>query len=213
MEMLCNQLDNTWKYFTATFKMQVCQYQFFLNQYSSYCLYTYLILVLDTLITDYTLLLLFMSTTNLLFQDQLYVQYVEIFVFNGRFEEIANKFSDNEKLIKKLSLNVSSIDEVNHILDQLDSVIDALAVDALRAKKLSKFGKDLMAQHPFTQDLLEARCAEIKVMCKRQEMLLLEKRRILLKLLDLFEVKIRMLTLSIGEYITKFSILLMIMKS
>ena len=157
-----------------------------------------------------TLLLLF---SNLLFQDQLYVQYVEIFVFNGRFEEIANKFSDNEKLIKKLSLNVSSIDEVNHILDQLDSVIDALAVDALRAKKLSKFGKDLMAQHPFTQDLLEARCAEIKVMCKRQEMLLLEKRRILLKLLDLFEVKIRMLTLSIGEYITKFSILLMIRKS
>ena len=148
-----------------------------------------------------------MSTINLLFQDQLYVQYVEIFVFNGRFEEIANKFSDNEKLIKKLSLNVSSIDEVNHILDQLDSVIDALAVDALRAKKLSKFGKDLMAQHPFTQDLLEARCAEIKVMCKRQEMLLLEKRRILLKLLDLFEVKIRMLTLSNGEYINKFSIM------
>ena len=123
-----------------------------------------------------------------IFQDQLYVQYVEIFLFNGRFDEIATKFSDNEKLIKKLSLNVSSIDEVNHILDQLDSVIDALTVDALRAKKLSKFGKDLMAQHPFTQDLLEARCAEIKVMCKRQEMLLLEKRRILLKLLDLFEV-------------------------
>ena len=24
VEMLCNQLDNTWKYFTATFKMQVC---------------------------------------------------------------------------------------------------------------------------------------------------------------------------------------------
>ena len=22
VEMLCNQLDNTWKYFTATFKMQ-----------------------------------------------------------------------------------------------------------------------------------------------------------------------------------------------
>ena len=25
VEMLCNQLDNTWKYFTATFKMQVRQ--------------------------------------------------------------------------------------------------------------------------------------------------------------------------------------------
>ena len=116
------------------------------------------------------------------------MQYVEIFLFNGRLEEIVAKFADNEKCIKKLSLNVSSIDEVNHVLDQLDSIIDALAVDALRAKKLSKFGKDLMAQHPFTQDLLETKCAEIKVLCKRQEMLLLEKRRILLKLFDLFEV-------------------------
>ena len=116
------------------------------------------------------------------------MQYVEIFLFNGRLEEIVGKFADNEKCIKKLSLNVSSIDEVNHVLDQLDSIIDALAVDALRAKKLSKFGKDLMAQHPFTQDLLETKCAEIKVLCKRQEMLLLEKRRILLKLFDLFEV-------------------------
>ena len=88
---------------------------------------------------------------------------MEIFVFNGRFDEIANKFSDNEKLIKKLSLNVSSIDEVNHILDQLDSIIDALAVDALRAKKLSKFGKDLMAQHPFTQDLLGKTSKDIKI--------------------------------------------------
>ena len=118
------------------------------------------------------------------------MQYVEIFLFNGRFEEIVGKFGDNEKCIKKLSLNVSSIDEVNHVLDQLDIVIDALAVDALRAKKLSKFGKDLMAEHPFTQDTLETKCAEIKVLCKRQEMLLLEKRRILLKLLDLFEVSL-----------------------
>jgi len=112
---------------------------------------------------------------------------VEIFLFNGRFEEMVGKFSDNEKCIKKLSLNVSSIDEVNQVLDQLDIIIDALAVDALRAKKLSKLGRDLMAQHPFTQDILETKCAEIKVLCKRQEMLLLEKRRILLKLLDLFE--------------------------
>ena len=108
---------------------------------------------------------------------------------------MVGKFSDNEKCIKKLSLNVSSIDEVNQVLDQLDIIIDALAVDALRAKKLSKLGRDLMAQHPFTQDILETKCAEIKVLCKRQEMLLLEKRRILLKLLDLFEVSIIIPTL------------------
>ena len=48
------------------------------------------------------------------------MQYVEIFLFNGRLEEIVGKFADNEKCIKKLSLNVSSIDEVNHVLDQLD---------------------------------------------------------------------------------------------
>lgn len=191
VEMLCNQLDNTWKYFTATFKMQVITAKprqsaenFMIQLNSCWFSYLHIIGVWATQLYCFSKLILRLFT----FQDQLYVQYVEIFLFNGRFEEIANKFSDNEKLIKQLSLNVSSIDEVNHILDQLDSVIDALAVDALRAKKLSKFGKDLMSQHPFTQELLEARCAEIKVMCKRQEMLLLEKRRILLKLLDLFEV-------------------------
>ena len=44
-----------------------------------------------------------------------------------------------------------------------------------------------MQHHSFTRDTLEPKCAEIKVMCKRQEMLFLEKRRILLKFLDLFE--------------------------
>ena len=34
VEMLCNQLDNTWKYFTATFKMQVqVQLGFHLSSY------------------------------------------------------------------------------------------------------------------------------------------------------------------------------------
>ena len=141
VEMLCNQLDNTWEYFTATFKMQ----------------------------------------------DHLYVQYVELSQFNNQFGELAKKFGENEKVIKKLSLSVSSIDEVNHELDQLDSVIEALSIDALKAKKLSKFGKDLMQHHSFTRDTLEPKCAEIKVMCKRQEMLFLEKRRILLKFMDLFE--------------------------
>ena len=42
-------------------------------------------------------------------------------------------------------------------------------------------------QHVFTRELLEAKVAEVKVLCKRQEMLLLDKRRILLKFSDLFE--------------------------
>jgi len=141
VEMLCNQLDNTWEYFTATFKMQ----------------------------------------------DHLYVQYVELGQFNNQFGDLARKFSENEKVIKKLSLSVSSIDEVNNELDHLDRIIEALSVDALKAKKLSKFGKDLIQHHRFTREALEPKCAEIKVMCKRQEMLFLEKRRILLKLMDLFE--------------------------
>ena len=59
--------DNTWKYFTATFKMQ----------------------------------------------DHLYVQYVEIYQFNQQFVETSNKFSENEKVIKSLSLAVCSMDEVH----------------------------------------------------------------------------------------------------
>jgi hypothetical protein len=37
-------------------------------------------------------------------QDHLYVQYVELNQFQNEFRELANKFNENEKIIKKLSI-------------------------------------------------------------------------------------------------------------
>jgi hypothetical protein len=37
-------------------------------------------------------------------QDHLYVQYVELNQFQNEFRELANKFGENEKIIKKLSI-------------------------------------------------------------------------------------------------------------
>jgi hypothetical protein len=37
-------------------------------------------------------------------QDHLYVQYVELNQFQNEFRELANKFGENEKIIKKLSV-------------------------------------------------------------------------------------------------------------
>ena len=39
--------------------------------------------------------------TVCLLQDHLYVQYVELNQFQNEFRELANKFGENEKIIKK----------------------------------------------------------------------------------------------------------------
>jgi len=92
VQMLCYQLDNTWQYFTRTFKMQ----------------------------------------------DHLYVQYVELNVFQNEFRDLSNKFNENEKIILRLEMSGSCLEEVNAELDKLDSVMEALSVDALKAKKIGK---------------------------------------------------------------------------
>jgi len=141
VQMLCYQLDNTWQYFTRTFKMQ----------------------------------------------DHLYVQYVELNVFQNEFRDLSNKFNENEKIILRLEMSGSCLEEVNAELDKLDSVMEALSVDALKAKKLAKAGHQLIAEHAFARDCLEPKCYELKMMCKRQEVLFLERRSALLKFLDLFD--------------------------
>lgn len=141
VQMLCYQLDNTWQYFTRTFKMQ----------------------------------------------DHLYVQYVELNQFQIEFRELSNKFNENEKIIKKLTVSGENLEEVSAALDELDSVIEALSVDVIKAKNLAKGGQDLIMEHAFSRDCLEPKCSELKIMCKRQELLFLERRRALLKFLDLFE--------------------------
>merc|ERR1719233_1457003 len=141
VQMLCYQLDNTWQYFTRTFKMQ----------------------------------------------DHLYVQYVELNIFQNEFRDLSNKFNENEKIIHRLEMQGSCLEEVNAELDKLDSVMEAMSVDALKAKKLSKAGQQLIAEHAFARDCLEPKCFELKTMCKRQEGLFLERRSALLKFLDLFD--------------------------
>jgi len=141
VQMLCYQLDNTWQYFTRTFKMQ----------------------------------------------DHLYVQYVELNEFQNEFRELCSKFQENEKIISKLPMSGTSLDEVNHCLDQFHQVMEALVPDVMRAKKLEKDGNELILEHSFVRDSLEPKCAELKIMCKRQEVLLLGKRRGLMKFLDLYE--------------------------
>ncbi len=44
------------------------------------------------------------ANSAILLQDHLYVQYVELNQFQNEFRELANKFGENEKIIKKLSV-------------------------------------------------------------------------------------------------------------
>ena len=69
---------------------------------------------------------------------------MELNQFQIEFRELSNKFNENEKIIKKLPVNGSSIEEVNTQLDKLDSVIEALSVDAHKAKNLAKAGHELI---------------------------------------------------------------------
>ena len=117
----------------------------------------------------------------------MYVQHVELNTFQSQFRELSHKFSENEKLIQKLSTTGSNLHEVNEELDKFDNVIEAFALDVQKANKLSKVGSDLILEHEFARDSLEPKCTELRIMCKRQEILFLERRQTLLKFLDLFE--------------------------
>jgi len=143
VDIMCNQLDETWNYFTTTFKMQ----------------------------------------------DRIYVQFVELYQFENEFRELVNKFSENGKIINRLIMSGfgNSLEEINKELDEIDNVINALSVDVMKAKTLIRSGKELMMEHPFTRESLEFSCAELKVMCKKQEILFLERRRPLIKFYDMYE--------------------------
>merc|ERR1719167_817731 len=109
VQMLCYQLDNTWQYFTRTFKMQ----------------------------------------------DHLYVQYVELNIFQNEFQTLSNRFKENEKLLLGLKMSGSSLEEVNAHLDKLESVTEDISADAIKAKKLAKAGYQLISEHSFVRDSLE----------------------------------------------------------
>ena len=117
----------------------------------------------------------------------MYVQHVELNTFQTEFRELSHKFSENEKIINKLTVTGANLHEVNKALDRFDNVIEAFALDVQKAIKLSKIGSDLILEHEFARDSLEPKCTELRIMCKRQEILFLERRQTLLKFLDLFE--------------------------
>ena len=112
---------------------------------------------------------------------------MELNIFQNEFRDLANKFNENEKIIQRLEMRGNCLEEVNTQLDKLDCVMEAMSVDALKAKKLAKAGQQLIAEHAFARDCLEPKCFELKMMCKKQEVLFLERRGALLKFLDLFD--------------------------
>ena len=100
VQMLCYQLDNTWQYFTRTFKMQVNKgggrktggrrkaggrrrgNGGEKSRRSRWGKIKRKVKV------------------KKLFQDHLYVQYVELNQFQNEFRELSNKFQENEKIIQ-----------------------------------------------------------------------------------------------------------------
>ena len=56
---------------------------------------------------------LFQRKLVLSIQDHLYVQYVELNQFQNEFRELCSKFQENEKIISKLPMSATSLEEVN----------------------------------------------------------------------------------------------------
>ena len=68
--------------------------------------------------------------------------------------------------------------QVSELLDKLDTVVEALSEDVEAAVALSKLGGDLVLQHEFARDSLEPKCTQLRIMCKTQEILFLERRQV-----------------------------------
>ena len=112
---------------------------------------------------------------------------MELNIFQNEFQTLSNRFKENEKLLLGLKMSGSSLEEVNAHLDKLESVTEDISADAIKAKKLAKAGYQLISEHSFVRDSLEPKCYELKMMCKRQEVLFMERRQALLKFLDLYD--------------------------
>ena len=106
---------------------------------------------------------------------------------------MANKFAENEKIIRNLPVagsnlyevrvpnfaNISQFhNQVSELLDKFDTVVEALSEDVEAAVALSKLGGDLVLQHEFARDSLEPKCTQLRIMCKTQEILFLERRQV-----------------------------------
>ena len=57
-------------------------------------------------------------------QDHLYVQYVEMVVFQNEFQELVVRFKENEKIIQDIPVTGSDLTEVNAHLDSLENLME-----------------------------------------------------------------------------------------
>ena len=54
----------------------------------------------------------------------MYVQYVELVVFQNEFEQLVVRFKENEKIIQDIPVNGSDSAEVNRHLDTLENLME-----------------------------------------------------------------------------------------
>jgi len=66
-------------------------------------------------------------------------------------------------------------------------LLQEIAVDVHKAKRLSKAGQELMMEYKFTVEVLEQKCLELRSLYRKLELLFTEKRQTLLKFLELYQ--------------------------
>ena len=54
----------------------------------------------------------------------MYVQYVEMVVFQNEFQELVVRFKENEKIIQDIPVTGSDLAEVNAHLDSLENLME-----------------------------------------------------------------------------------------
>ena len=60
------------------------------------------------------------------FQDHLYVQYVELTVFQTEYLHVSSRFKDNETFILDIPDSGCNLEEVNIELDKLESLMEVV---------------------------------------------------------------------------------------
>ena len=69
-------------------------------------------------------------------QDHVYVQYLELNAFQTRFRELNVSLEQVEVSLREFSLSTTTIDNVNILLDTLESMEQNLAMESTKARDL-----------------------------------------------------------------------------
>ena len=57
-------------------------------------------------------------------QDHIYVQYVELSVFQTEFQSLLTRFRDHQEVIDEVSDNPSTVQDINSELDKLEDMME-----------------------------------------------------------------------------------------